>query len=65
MSGPCPFCGAEKIRIETPFVRSTGDTNEYEPETTFCCTAQKVNADYIQKNFHPDDAPNEEDVSKL
>jgi len=65
MSDPCPFCGSAKIRLETPYVKSTGDLGEYEPETTYCCTAQKVNANYIKKNFHPDDAPDAESVSKL
>lgn len=62
----CPFCGSEKIRIETPFVRATGvGADDFEHETTYCCSAQKVNAEYRRKNFHPDDAPDEEDISKL
>ena len=61
----CPFCGSKTIRVETPFVKASGDTNEYEPIKTFCCNAQRTNQEYIKKNFLPDDAPSDEDVAKL
>ena len=62
----CPFCGSKEIRIKTPYVKATGTGNDdFEPITTWCCTAQRTNQAYIKKNFHPDDAPSEEDVSKL
>lgn len=61
----CPFCGSKEIRVETPFVKSVGFEGEFEPEKSWCCNAQKTNQEYIKKNFHPDDAPSEEDVSKL
>ena len=62
----CPFCGSEEIYLDTPYVETSGHKiDEFQPIKTICCPAQKKNADYILKNFHPDDAPSLEEISKL
>ncbi len=64
----CPFCGSDKLRNArtTQFGPETElkENGQYGPVEDFCCAAQKKNAVYINKNYHPDDAPNPEDVSK-
>ena len=60
----CSFCGSTERLIPTGYVVSSGDKGEYEPETTFCCDAQKKNAAYIKKNFDADHQPDPDDVSK-
>jgi hypothetical protein len=68
MSWKCKFCGSSELKVK----RSTafGDEIELKQDGTygavegFCCQAQKTNALYIKKNFHPDDAPSEDEVSK-
>lgn len=42
----CPFCGSDKIRIETPYVDGFG-----RKISTFCCLSQKKNNDYINKHM--------------
>ncbi len=66
----CQFCGSKEIKIPRDEVKlgNSMDANgeiAYVTVTDWCCNAQKVNAAYIKKNFHPDDAPDEESVSKL
>ncbi len=64
----CKFCNSTELKVK----RSTqfGDeielkpSGEYGPVEDFCCQAQRTNALYIKKNFHPDDAPSEEEISK-
>jgi hypothetical protein len=36
----CPYCGSEKIIVDTPFI----DPITEKAETTFCCAYQKTNA---------------------
>lgn len=64
----CKFCGSKEIKVArgTEFgpeieLKQNG---EYGPVEDFCCTAQRTNALYVKKNFHPDDAPDIEEVSK-
>lgn len=61
----CPFCGAEKIVQQTPYI-SLGRSGEYEPKTTFCCVAQSKNQQYIKKRFDPKngDQPSVEETSE-
>lgn len=59
----CPFCGSKELRVKSPYVELKKD-GEYGPVENFCCTAQKTNHQYVKKNFHPDDAPDPEEVSK-
>ena len=43
----CPFCGSEKIKIETPYIdRITG-----EHKTTLCCLSQKKNQEFLDKRY--------------
>ncbi len=64
----CPFCHSKELRIKrvTQFGPETElkENGQYGPVMDFCCAAQKKNAIYIKKNYHPDDAPNPEEVSK-
>jgi len=64
----CPFCHSTKLRIprKTQFGPEVElkENGEYGPVEDFCCGAQKKNHQYIKKNYHPDDAPNPEEVSK-
>lgn len=61
----CPFCGSDKIKMETPYVE-LGRDGEYHAKTTFCCKAQAANAKYVTKRFDPrnEDKPSPEEVSK-
>lgn len=67
----CPFCGSDSPLIQRGDEVKLGDKMnadgeiEYVPVTDYCCEAQKRNKKYIDKNFHPDDAPSIEDISKL
>lgn len=59
----CTFCGAEEIRPETPYIdRVTG-----KHEKTYCCNAQKKNADFAKKRYSPvyGDVPTSEELTKL
>lgn len=64
----CKFCGSKELKVKrsTPF----GDEVELKTDGSygavedFCCQAQRRNAAYIKKNFHPDDAPDPDEVSK-
>lgn len=60
----CPFCNSDKRMIPTGFVKSVGYKGEHEPEMTFCCQAQKKNAEYIKKSYDPDHAPDPDEVSR-
>lgn len=59
----CPFCGSDKIRLETPYV-ALNDQGEYAPTKTFCCASQRRNAEYVKKRFSPDD-PNKPDPKEV
>lgn len=59
----CPFCGSDKLRLETPYIE-LGEDGQNHPVMTYCCMAQKHNARYVKKNYGPDEAPDMEDVSK-
>ena len=61
----CPFCGSGQRLIDTGFVRSVGDKNDFEKDHTFCCQAQKQNATYARKNFDADHQPDLDNVSKI
>lgn len=62
----CRFCGSAKIRV--PRATEFGDQVElkpdgqYGPVEDYCCEAQRTNAKYIAKNFHPDDVPDREEI---
>lgn len=60
----CPFCGSDTLMIPTGYVVSSGDKGGHEPETTFCCLAQKRNHEYIKKNYDPDHQPDPDEISK-
>ncbi len=64
----CPFCGATELRTArvTQFGPETElkENGQYGPVMEYCCAAQRKNAQYISKNFHPDDAPDPSDISK-
>ncbi len=64
----CKFCGSDTLRVPrvTQFGPETElkESGEYGPVEDFCCGAQKKNAQYIKKNFHPDDAPDADEVSR-
>lgn len=62
----CPFCGSDKIRIETPFIELKR-SGEYLPKKTFCCSAQKRNFNYVNKHFdeRDPDAPKVEEISQI
>lgn len=61
----CPFCGSDKLKIETPFVEMKG-WKEYENKTTYCCGAQAKNQKYIRDRYDQTrtDNPQSDDVSK-
>lgn len=66
----CKFCGSKQLRLNRGNeVKLKGFDSEGQPEyeavTDFCCGAQRDNALYIKKNFHPDDAPDPDDVSRI
>lgn len=58
----CKFCGSEELLIPTGYLKANG-----EKEMTPCCVAQKVNAEYIRKNYDPSrgPVPDLDDVSKI
>jgi hypothetical protein len=58
----CPFCGSEKIKIETPYLNKHGETI-----MTFCCSAQKQNEKYVKAHTSrmTGDKPSVEDVIKF
>lgn len=60
----CQFCGSEKTMIETPYVE-LNDKGEYVPKKTWCCTAQKKNAQFITKRYDPSRGDVPDDVSEL
>ena len=60
----CPFCGSPKLKIPTGFVKPVGYQGETEEEMRFCCKAQAANDKFIDKAYHPDDAPSVDAVSK-
>jgi hypothetical protein len=59
----CNFCGSKELKVQSPYVELKSN-GEYGPIENFCCQAQKQNALYVKKNFHPDDAPDPDEVSK-
>lgn len=59
----CPFCGSKELKVKREEIELKPN-GEYGAIEDFCCTAQRTNAAYIKKNFHPDDAPSEDEVSK-
>lgn len=61
----CPFCGSEKTHLKTPYVE-IGEKGEYEQTETYCCGAQKRNAEYVRKRYDPSrgDLPDPNEVSK-
>mgnify|MGYP001612343354 FL=1 len=72
MSFKCPFCGSTERMVERvgndgrPLVEiSSQQFGEYEKVYDFCCLPQKKNAEYIEKNYGPDDRPDIDDVGKL
>lgn len=58
----CPFCGSDKLRIETPYLKPV----THEPITTFCCRSQAKNNQYIKNRYDPRDSnrPDADDVSR-
>ena len=60
----CPFCGSEKVIIDTPYLDKFG-----QKITSYCCNAQKKNHEYVRARFNwraPfDEQMTAEDVSKL
>lgn len=62
----CPFCGSAERYLPTGFVKGSGhDSRDMEEEYTFCCSAQKKNQEFIEKNYDPDHRPDPDDISKL
>lgn len=61
----CPFCGSDKLKIETPFVEMTS-WKEYANKTTYCCATQAKNQKYIKDRYDKtrEGNPSTEDVSK-
>lgn len=59
----CPFCKSTELKIKSDYVELKSD-GEYGPVESFCCEGQKRNAIYMKKNFHPDDAPDPDEISK-
>ena len=55
----CPFCGSDKLKIETGYLTKFGDK-----EFTYCCPAQATNHKYINKSFTQDSRPDPEDITK-
>ena len=62
----CPFCGSEKILLETPYVK-LNRKGEYAPQVSYCCNAQKKNGEYQRKRFSPLDGktPTPEEIETL
>jgi len=61
----CPFCGSEKIHLETGTI-SLKRSGKYEPDTTICCLAQKKNIEFRGKRYgQGKDAPDIDELSKL
>lgn len=58
----CKFCKSKELLIPTGYLKANG-----EKETTPCCEAQRVNAEYIKKNYDPSRGrmPTIDEVSKL
>lgn len=59
----CSFCGAEEIRMETPYLE-LDSSGEYVHKTTWCCSAQAKNQNYVKNHFTEEDRPDAEDVAK-
>ena len=64
----CKFCGSTELKVARtsqfgPEIELK-ESGEYGPIEDFCCQGQKQNALYVKKNFHPDDAPDVDEVSK-
>jgi hypothetical protein len=62
MKNKCPFCGSEKLKIETPYIDVFGE-KIYTP----CCNSQKKNESYIKAHTSRFDGskPEPEDVIKF
>ena len=45
----CPFCGSQKLKIETPYIKPV----THERETTYCCRKQAKNQEFVEKRYHP------------
>ena len=62
---PCPFCGSKELLVSTGKHRYEG--MQLVEVKTFCCLAQKKNADFLQKRYSPLDKnrPTLEELSKL
>jgi len=59
----CPFCGSDKMWIETPYIdRITG-----KPKKTMCCGKQKTNYDFTLKRYSPlrGDVPSIDKIAKI
>ncbi len=59
----CPFCDSKELKVKSEYVELK-ENGKYGPVEDFCCLAQRQNATYVKKNFHPDDAPDPDEVSK-
>lgn len=59
----CPFCKSTELKVKSDYVELKSN-GEYGPVESFCCEGQKRNAIYMKKNFHPDDAPDIDEISK-
>lgn len=46
----CQFCGSEKIKVPTPFVK-LGNSGEYEEQFGWCCQAQKQNRKFSKAHL--------------
>ena len=49
MEDKCQFCGSEKIKVPTPFVK-LGNSGEYEEQFDYCCKAQKQNRKFAKSH---------------
>jgi len=57
----CPFCGSEKLMIDTPYLAPV----THDPIQTYCCKKQRDNAKFTEKRYTAGNRPSVENVSKL
>ena len=50
MDTKCQFCGSEKIKVPTPFIK-LGNSGEYEEQFNYCCLAQKQNRKFAKEHL--------------
>jgi len=58
----CPFCGADKLKYETPYVELNQE-GKYVPGQTFCCKEQAQNHRFV-KRYPEGERPDPDEVGK-